>query len=121
MSTDESTDTRTAEQIRADIYRTRTELSGELTALTDKVNPSTRLRQLATTAKTKATAVASRSRTAIPPKVRQAGRKVGDYRVPAAVGTLAVAAAATALEVRRRRAVKAKAARNRWRPSFLNR
>jgi hypothetical protein len=121
MSTSGNTDTRTAEQIQADIDRTRTELGGEFTALTEKVSPSSRMRQLVTTAKTKATSAASRSRSAVAPKVRRAGRKAGDHWMPAAAGTLAVAAATTVLIMQRRRAANAQAARNRWLPGFLNR
>jgi uncharacterized protein DUF3618 len=121
MSTDDGTDTRTVEQIRTDIDRTRAELGGDVTALTDQADPRSRMRQLVTTAKTKATSAASQGRAAAAPKVRQAGQKVGDHRLPAAAGALVVAGAATVLVLQRRRAAKARATRSRWLPGFLNR
>lgn len=122
MSYEQNTDTRTAEQIRADIDRTRTELGGDVSALTGKVDPRVRARQLITTAKARTAAAATQTRAAVSPKVRQAGQKVSEHWMPAAMGTLTVAAAATTVVVlQRRRAAKARAARNRWLPSFLSR
>jgi Protein of unknown function (DUF3618) len=110
-------DTRTAEQIRADIDRPRSELGDDVTALTGRGDHRSRVHQLVMTAKTKA---AAQARSAAP-KMRHAGKKVGDYWMPAAAGTLAVAGAAAVLILQRRRAAKARVARNRWLPGFLNR
>jgi len=114
MSTNENTDTRTTDEIRADIERTRGELGGDVTALTEKVSPRTRVRELVTT-------VSSKAASAVPPKARQAGQKVGEHRTPAAIGTLAVAAAGTALVLQRRRAAKARAARRGRLSGFFSR
>lgn len=115
------TDPVTAEpdQIRAEIDRTRADLGETVTALSDKVNPRLRVRQAVTTAKTKATAGAAHVRTVAPRQARQAQQTVRDNPMPVAAGTLAVVAAVVALLVSRQRAAKAKAARNRWRPGFL--
>ena len=122
MSYEQNTDTRTAEQIRTDIDRTRTELGGDVSALTGKVDPRIRARQLVTTAKAKTAEAASRTRASVSPMVRQAGQKASENWMPTAVGTLTVAAAATTVVVlQRRRAAKARAARNRWLPSLLSR
>lgn len=119
MSYEQNTDTRTAEQVRADIDRTRAELGGNVSALAGKVDFRIRTRQLVTTAKTKTAAAASQTRAAVSPK---AGQKAGEHWMPAVAGTLTVAAAVTTVVVlQRRRAAKARAARNRWLPSFLNR
>ena len=121
MSSDKNTDTRTAEEIRADIDRTRDELGGDVTVLTEKLDPRARARHLVTTAKTRTTSAAQRTRAAASPKVRQAGQKVNENRLPTVAGALAVAAAAAVLVLQRRRAAQAQATRNRWLPGFLNR
>lgn len=123
MSTDENTDIRTADQIRADIERTRGELGVDVTAAADALSPRVRARQLATTAKTKTVAVAQQTRAAVLPKARQAGRKAGDHWKPLVTGTVAAAAAAATVVVvlQRRRAAQARTADRRWLLNLLNR
>ena len=121
MSPDKTTDIRTVEELRADIDRTRDELGGEVTVLTEKLDPRARARHLVTTAKTRTTSAAQRSRAAASPKVRQARQKVTDNRVPTVAGALAVAAAAAVLVLRRRRAAQARTTPDRWLPAFLKR
>lgn len=123
MSTDKNADTRTVEEIRADIDRTRDELGGDVTVLTEKRDPRARARQLVTTAKARTTIAAQQTRAAASPKVRQARQKISDNRLPTGVGALVVAAAAATavLVLQPRRAAQARATRNRWVPAFLDR
>jgi hypothetical protein len=121
MSTDKNADTRTVEEIRADIDRTRDELGGDVTVLTEQLDPRTRTRHLLTTAKTRTTAVAQQARATVSPRVRQAGQKANDNRLLTVAGALAVVAAAAVLVLQRRRAAPAQVSRNRRLPAFLSR
>ncbi|GAA2569034.1 hypothetical protein GCM10010435_48660 [Winogradskya consettensis] len=102
MTANETIDTRTPEEIRTDIERTRTDLTRPL--------------RMITTARTTAAE--------LPGRARQAGRTAGDHWMATAAATMAVAAAVTALILQRRRAAtqaRELAARSTWRRGFRNR
>ncbi|MFI5497073.1 DUF3618 domain-containing protein [Actinoplanes sp. NPDC051859] len=110
------------EDIRADIENTRADLADTVTALTGKVNPRTRLRGALSNMKTKAAAGTSRVQQATPQQVRRARQAVQSRPVPVAAATaLTAAGTVAAVLISRRRAAKARAARNRWLPGFLHR
>ncbi|GAA2525705.1 hypothetical protein [Winogradskya humida] len=102
MTANEIIDTRTPDEIRADIERTRTDF--------------TRPRRMITTARSKAAE--------LPGRARQAGQTAGDHWMATAAATMALAAAITALILQRQRAAtqaRQLAERTSWRPAFLKR
>jgi Protein of unknown function (DUF3618) len=117
MSTNDSVgaqDTGTStEQLRTDIEDTRAELSADVAALSDKINPRTRMSRAVGTARGNVVSATSRVRQAAPQTARQAGQAVRKYPVPVAGGALALAGGAATVLLLRRRAAKAEAARKR--------
>src|SRR4051812_6275425 len=86
----------TPEHIRADIEQTRADLGDTVTALTDRVDPRTRVRGAVSDLKARTAAGVSRVRAQAPQRARQAQQAVRNRPVPAAVGALTVAAAVAA-------------------------
>ena len=129
MTTDYTSDAMTSprtapgapESIRAEIEQSRADLGDTVTALTGKVSPRVRLRNALSSMKTGTASGVSRVRARGPQRVRQAGQAVRNRPVPAAVGALTVTAVVAAVILGRRRAAKARSARNRWVPGFLHR
>jgi hypothetical protein len=107
--------------IRADLEQTRTELGDDVTALTDKVDPRSRMRRSASALRSRASSAGAGMRTAAPQKARQVGQAVRGRPAPITAIVLLIAGAGTATVLVRRRAAAARAARNRWRPGFLKR
>jgi hypothetical protein len=110
----------TPEHIRADIEQTRADLGDTVTALTDRVDPRTRVRGALSDLKSRTASGVSRVRAQAPQRARQAGQAVRNRPVPATVGALTVAAAVAAVLLGRR-AMQARSARTRRLPGFLRR
>ena len=99
------------EQLRTDIEQTRAELGNDVTALSEKVDPRTRMSRAVGTARGTVLSATSRAREAAPRTARQAGQTVREHRTPVAAGALALAGAAATAVFARRRAAKARAAK----------
>ncbi|MEV6602082.1 hypothetical protein AB0M36_35310 [Actinoplanes sp. NPDC051346] len=102
------------ENIRTEIEETRDNLGDTAAAIT---LPRPRLSSALSTMKTKTAHV----RASAPQRARQAQHAVRRRPVPAAATALTAVGAVAAVLIRRRRAAKARAARNRWLPGFLHR
>ena len=105
------------ENVRAEVEQTRADLGDTVTALTGKVNTRARLRGAVSSMKTRSASGAPRVRT----QAQRAQQAVRNRPVPAAVIALAAAGAVAAGILGRRRAAKARSARNRWLHGFLHR
>ncbi len=102
------------DMIKADIERTRAELSEDVNALTGKSDPRQRARRALGTAKSKAATVASRARAVAPQKARQAGQVARGNSKPVGAAVLVILAAAATAVLARRRAANARATQTRW-------
>lgn len=102
-----------AEQLHTDIEETRADLGEDVAALSERVNPRTRMSRAVGTARGNVVSATSRARQAAPRTARQAGQTVRDHPAPLAAGALALAGAAATALFARRRAAKARAARRR--------
>jgi hypothetical protein len=101
------------EQLRTDVEQTRADLGGDVAALSEKMNPRSRMSRAVGTARGTIASASSRARQAAPRTARQAGQTVRHNPVPVATGALALAGAAVTALLARRRAAKARAARKR--------
>ena len=99
------------EQLRTDVEQTRAELGGDVAALSEKINPRTRMSRAVGTARGTVASASSRARQAAPRTARRAGQTVRHNPVPVATGALALAGAAVTALLARRRAAKARARR----------
>jgi Protein of unknown function (DUF3618) len=101
------------EQLRTDIEQTRADLGDDVATLSKKMNPRARMSRALGTARGNLASATSRARRVAPRTAHQAGQTVRGNPVPVAAGALAlIGATVTALLVRRR-AAKARAARQR--------
>jgi len=101
------------EQLRTDIEQTRADLGDNVTALSEKLNPRVRMSRAVGTARGNVMSAGSRARQAAPRTARRAGETVRDYPLPMAAGVLALAGSTATVWAMRRRAAKARAARQR--------
>jgi hypothetical protein len=109
------------EHIRADIEQTRADLGDTVAALTDKVDPRTRVRGALSTMRSKTASGVAQVRQQAPQRARQAQQAVRNRPVAAAAaGALALAGAVAAVFLGRR-AAQARSARKSRLPGFLHR
>ena len=101
------------EQLRTDVEQTRADLGGDVAALSEKMNPRTRMSRAVGTARGTIASASSRARQAAPRTARRAGQTVRGNPVPVATGALALAGAAATALLARRRAETARTARTR--------
>jgi len=101
------------EQLRTDIEQTRAQLGDDVAAVSEQMNPRARIGRAVGTARGTIGSAASRARQTAPRTALQAGQTVRDHPVPVAAGALALIGATVTALLARRRAAKARAARQR--------